>query len=46
MTYAVFDNATNTIAKDAEGYAHIYSTKEQAEAIARELGEGYKAKPI
>jgi len=39
MTYAVVDTQTNTVAKDAGGNGHIYSTKTQAQQVCEELNK-------
>lgn len=36
MTHAIVIKETNTVAKDAQGYGHIYSSKEYAEKVMRE----------
>ena len=40
MTHAIVVKSTNTVAKDADGYGHVYSSKEYAEKVLAEQFAG------
>lgn len=40
MTHAIVDIASKSALKDAQGYAHIYSSKETAEKVFNEQFAG------